>query len=376
MNGNGTHDAPETPPRAKQQQQEMGRPHPKKRGQKKYRRPKTAIKTSTHKGGPHTTSDKARLATRDALELEKYILPPAPPPQTQEQFEVFLRDTHKYPPSPQFRFGYTFFRHFDAFFGQPRHTSESQDSFVQDARSPHTTPTHKYLPGNKKAYEWQKQDDIFQLRSMRIPRTALPPPDIKKLPMGYLYRADYLDALDSLSTFFDCQLRFSGHPFSLGYRTPQETPRKLNLNTSVTDRISFSLRHRDREIHLKSIRQVLTSRINFKTAQTMISSTLPLLHARRLEKYHAFLKNSKQVSSKLELPPPILLRRARLEVTSRVISYKLAKRNSKSTLFHLSFSLLRSPRPLGLNPHHEQILPYSKTPHSTNRQQLLLMPSF
>ena len=153
MNGNGTHDAPETPPCTKQQQQEKGRPHPKKRGQKKYRRPKTAIKTSTHKVGPHTTSDKAILATRDALDLEKYILPPAPPPRTQEQFEVFLRDTHKYPPSPQFRFGYTFFRHFDAFFGQQRHTSEYPYSFVQDARSPHNTPTHKYLPGNKKAYE-------------------------------------------------------------------------------------------------------------------------------------------------------------------------------------------------------------------------------
>ena len=80
MNGNGTHDAPETPPRAMQEYQEMGRPHPKKRGQKEYRRPKTAIKRKTPKRGPHTASDKdienikEKLVMRDALGEYKWIL--------------------------------------------------------------------------------------------------------------------------------------------------------------------------------------------------------------------------------------------------------------------------------------------------------------
>ena len=111
-------------------------------------------------------------------------------------------------------------------------------------------------------------------------------------------------------------------------------------------------------------------------AKDALAFSLPLLHTRRLAKHHAFLENSKRVSPDLVLPPPILLWRTRLEVTSRVISHKLAKRNSKSTLFHLSFSLLRSPRPLGLDPHHEQILSPSKKHSSTNRQQLPRLPSF
>lgn len=80
MNGNGTHDAPETPPRAMQEYQEMGRTHPKKRGQKEYRRPKMAIKRKSPKRGPHTASDKdiekikEQLAMRDALGEYKWLL--------------------------------------------------------------------------------------------------------------------------------------------------------------------------------------------------------------------------------------------------------------------------------------------------------------
>ena len=80
MNGNGTHDAPATPPRAMQGYQEMGRPHPKTRGQTEYRRPKTAIQRKTPKRGPHPTSDKdiehikEKIAMRDALGEYKWIL--------------------------------------------------------------------------------------------------------------------------------------------------------------------------------------------------------------------------------------------------------------------------------------------------------------
>ena len=80
MNGNGIHDALETPLRAMQEYQDMGWPHPKKRGQKEYRRPKTAIKRKPPKRGPHTASDKdienikEQLAMRDALGEYKWIL--------------------------------------------------------------------------------------------------------------------------------------------------------------------------------------------------------------------------------------------------------------------------------------------------------------
>ena len=80
MNGNGTHDAPGTPPCAMQEYQEKGRPHPKKRGQKEYRRPKTATKQKTPKRGPHTASEsdiqniKEKLVEYDAIGEYKWIL--------------------------------------------------------------------------------------------------------------------------------------------------------------------------------------------------------------------------------------------------------------------------------------------------------------
>ena len=177
--------------------------------------PKKKKKADCHFPSPPLL-DHSQPSTDHVSDSPRYPLPPARAPRTQEQFEVFLREAYHFPRLPQFRFGYTFFGHLDVCFGQPVHSSSDPNSFVPDARSPYNTPTHRYLPGNKQAYEWQKHNDLSQLHHWGISRKALPPPDIKKLPEGYLFSANYLDALQSIHHFFDCQQRFAGHPFSEG----------------------------------------------------------------------------------------------------------------------------------------------------------------
>ena len=277
--------------------------------------------------------------TDHVLDYPKYPLPPARAPRTQEQFEIFLREAHHFPRLPQFRFGYTFFRQLDVHFGQPVHSRSDPNSFVPDARSPYNTPTHRYLPGNKDAYEYQKYDDLSQLDDWRIARKALPPPDIQKLPEGYLFSADYLDALASLHHFFECQRRYAGHPFSSGYLTPQTDPKKLDLEKYSPDVISLSLQRRSRGSYLKSVRAVFSSRIHFEQARTVLSSTLPPLHQRRNNKLQCFRSTRAKVGTILNLSS-VIFRRARHNVVRSIVEYMLLRRNTIRTLYHVSLSSL------------------------------------
>lgn len=319
----------------------------------------------------------SQLLTDHALEHPRHPLPPRRAPRSQEHFEVFLREAYHFPRLPQFRFGYTLFGHLDAQFGQPVHSTFDPNSFNSDARSPYNTPTHRYLPGNKEAYEWQKYDDLSQLDDWRITREALPPPDIKRLPEGYLFSADYLDALASLHHFFDCQRRFAGHPFSLGYRTPQTDPKPIDLEKYSPEVISLSLRRRSRGSYLQSVRAVFSSRIHFKQARTVLSSTLPHLHQRRNNKLQCFRSNRAKVNTILD-PSSGTIRWARYNVVRSIVEYMLLRRNTISTLYHVSLSSLHhtsSEKPQPKPQPRIQPRPHLKTqPHTQFRAQLKTQP--
>ena len=127
---------------------------------------------------PAPTGNPRQSGTKSKCQSHRSQRLPSPIPiQSPEQFETFLQTTHRYPDLTQFRFGCTYYRRYDKNFGQPVHNSSDPNCFCPSVNSPRNTSTHRFLPGNKQAYEWQKYHNLSYLRDWRIPRSALPPPE-------------------------------------------------------------------------------------------------------------------------------------------------------------------------------------------------------
>lgn len=146
-----------------------------------------------------------------------------------------------------------------------------------DALSPNNTPTENTYAEHRKSWIATSKNSRDRYGIRDYPQTCLEICTSKKLTQCYCVNTIWIDAIDSFTDYYAAKYCYS--PSELSYKTPQLSPRQLQISRIKT--LEGYILTRSIEHWYRITRIIVPRKLAFTTAKLNLGNTVKHQHAKK-----------------------------------------------------------------------------------------------